>query len=316
VKEAPVQHAHEDGFEHEALLYAGEDEFTERTASFVRDGLAAEEPVMVMVGARKLGRLRDALGDDAAHVRLVDMEKAGCNPARIIPAWRAFADENAGRGTLRGVGEPIWAGRSPAELVECQTHESLLNVAFVDADGFRLLCPYDISALESAVIEEARRSHPIVSDGDVRWSSAAYRAQEAAAAGLDKPLPEVAGDANELAFGLEDLSSVRALARAEASAAGMDRSRVEDFALAVSEVGANSVRHGGGKGVLRVWRAAGLLMCEVRDAGRIRDALVGRVAPTPDPDGDNGLWLANHLCDLVQVRSFTGGSAVRLHMRA
>jgi hypothetical protein len=27
-----------------------------------------------------------------------------------------------------------------------------------------------------------------------------------------------------------------------------------------------------------------------------------------------GLWLANQLCDLVQIRSFDGGSAVRLLM--
>jgi hypothetical protein len=31
--------------------------------------------------------------------------------------------------------------------------------------------------------------------------------------------------------------------------------------------------------------------------------------------GGYGLWLANQLCDLVQVRSFPTGSAVRLHMR-
>ncbi|MGI8873571.1 MAG: hypothetical protein ACR2KP_04455 [Egibacteraceae bacterium] len=33
---------------------------------------------------------------------------------------------------LRGAGEPIWPERRPAELVECQRHESLLNVAFAD----------------------------------------------------------------------------------------------------------------------------------------------------------------------------------------
>ena len=28
-----------------------------------------------------------------------------------------------------------------------------------------------------------------------------------------------------------------------------------------------------------------------------------------------GLWLANQLCDLVQIRSFADGSVVRLHLR-
>ena len=56
------------------------------------------------------------------------MAVLGHNPARIIPAWRDFADAHAG--PIRGIGEPIWPGRGADELVECQLHESLLNVAF------------------------------------------------------------------------------------------------------------------------------------------------------------------------------------------
>ncbi len=44
---------------------------------------------------------------------------------------------------MRGIGEPVWAGRSQAELDECYLHESLLNVAFADRPSFQLLCPYD-----------------------------------------------------------------------------------------------------------------------------------------------------------------------------
>ena len=316
MEEVLAADAHGHAFEHEALLYSGDDEFVERAGVFVREGVEAGEPVLVMVGARKLDRLREALGEDAAHVRFVDMEEAGRNPARIIPAWREFATESAapGRG-LRGVGEPIWAGRSAVELVECQTHESLLNAAFADGGDFRLLCPYDTSALDAAVIAEARRSHPLVSDGDVRWSSAAYRADEAASVGLDKPLAEPGREAREIGFAADTLPEVRELVRSEAASAGLDRSRAEDLALAVSEAAANSVSHGGGHGRLRVWLDPDTLVSEVRDAGRIDDPMVGRVEPTVTPEGGRGLWLANNLCDLVQVRSFAEGTTVRLHMR-
>ena len=37
----------------------------------------------------------------------------------------------------------------------------------------------------------------------------------------------------------------------------------------------------------------------------------GRMAPTP---AARGLWLANRLCDLVQVRSGEQGTVVRLHV--
>jgi anti-sigma regulatory factor (Ser/Thr protein kinase) len=317
VEASPAQHSHAHGFEHEALLYAGDEEFVERTSAFVREGLETEEPVLVMVGSAKIDRLRGRLGADADQVQFANMEETGRNPARIIPAWRQFATAKAAPGrALRGVGEPIWAGRSAAELVECQTHESLLNVAFADSEAFRLLCPYDTAALPAAVIDEARRSHPIVSDGDVQWSSGTYRAEDAAIAGLDKPLSEPPADARELGFDLQMLPSLRRLVTSEAAAAGLTPSRANALALVVSEAAANSVRHGGGSGRLRVWREPDELVCEVRDAGRIHDPLVGRVAPTPRPDGGQGLWLANQLCDLVQIRSFADGVAVRLHMSA
>ena len=55
------------------------------------------------------------------------------------------------------------------------------------------------------------------------------------------------------------------------------------------------------------------------DAERVRfidieDPLAGRER-APDADGGGrGLWIVNHLCDLVQLRSSRAGSVVRLHM--
>jgi hypothetical protein len=43
--------------------------------------------------------------------------------------------------------------------------------------------------------------------------------------------------------------------------------------------------------------------------------MVGRARPTPHQAGGYGVWLANQLCDLVQVRTFAAGSAVRLRKR-
>ena len=104
-----------------------------------------------------------------------DMADVGTNPARIIPAWREFVDAHAGQGRrLRGIGEPIWAERSPDELVECQRHEALLNLAFAGAEDFWLLCPYDVDALGADVIDKAHRSHPAVVAGDETRRSDTY----------------------------------------------------------------------------------------------------------------------------------------------
>ena len=124
------------------MLYDSPETFVDGAAPFIRDAVAAGEPIMVAIGAEKIDLLRSRLGEDADRVVFADMAELGANPARIIPAWQEFVDANAGR-PMRGIGEPIWADRSPTELVECQCHEALLNVAFADASDFHLICPYD-----------------------------------------------------------------------------------------------------------------------------------------------------------------------------
>ena len=56
-----------DRFRHEALLYAGDEEFVEECAAFVADGVAEDEAVMVVVAAPKIDRLRTRLGSYGRH---------------------------------------------------------------------------------------------------------------------------------------------------------------------------------------------------------------------------------------------------------
>jgi anti-sigma regulatory factor (Ser/Thr protein kinase) len=305
-----------DGFVHDALFYAGEDDFVERCAPFVREGVEGGEPVLVVVGARKLERLREALNGHGDAVLFADMAEVGANPARIIPAWQDFVDSRGAEGRrVRGIGEPVWAGRGAAALAECQRHESLLNLAFAGSGPWRLLCPYDAGSLGDEVLEEARRSHPAVLEGGRRHDSPSYRGLDAIAAPFDDPLPPAPADAEELPFELASVGGVRTLVRQRAAAAGLDPPRRENAALAAHEMATNSIRHGGGSGVLRVWTDGGMLVCELRDGGRIVDPLVGRRRPSSLSEGGRGHWMANQLCDLVQVRTFASGTVVRLHVR-
>jgi anti-sigma regulatory factor (Ser/Thr protein kinase) len=89
--------------------------------------------------------------------------------------------------------------------------------------------------------------------------------------------------------------------------------RTADLILAVTEVATNSVRYGGGHGVLRIWRDDNDLICEVRDHGHLEYPLVGRRRPAVDTVEGRGIWLVHQLCDLVQIRSYSSGTAVRMH---
>jgi anti-sigma regulatory factor (Ser/Thr protein kinase) len=301
-----------EAFRHEALLYSRADGFIEGTLPFVRDGAHAGDATLVVVDAAKIERLRDALGADADAVQFADMSEVGSNPARIIPAWRAFVDSHPAR-RLRGIGEPIWAQRSAAELVECQRHEALLNLAFADTEDFTLLCPYDVDALSPAVVEKAHHSHPVLVSGGAERASANY--VETVAAPFAEPLPEPPDTAYAVAFDTDTLVAVRELVAARAIAAGLSELRTGDLVLAVNEVATNSVIHGGGQGVLRIWCEPDAVICEVSDGGAIVEPMAGREPPPDGHLGGQGLWLCNQLCDLVQIRSFAGGAVVRLHMR-
>lgn len=301
------------GFRHEALLHAGTEGFLEGAVPFVREGLERGERVMIAVTQSKAELLRDALGArDAATVRFAEIEILGANPGRIIPAWGDFLDDR--RGPARGIGEPVWPGRTPAELTECHRQEELLNLAFADTPEFRLLCPYDIDGLRSDVVEEARRTHPlVVEDGVARVSDC--RALDAIAAPFDEPLPDPPAWAEEIAFDVDTLARLRRMVERRAAMAGIAPPRSEDLVLAVNEITTNSVRHGGGRGTLAAWFEDDALVFEVRDAGRIEQPLAGRRRPAPGQLGGYGLWLAHQICDLVQVRTFCAGNVVRLHMR-
>jgi anti-sigma regulatory factor (Ser/Thr protein kinase) len=304
-------------FRHEALLYAGEDELVARLEPFVREGLAAGEAVIVAVSDRKIRRLREMLGPAAAGVTFADMDDVGANPGRIIHAWHEFAEPHlrADR-PVRGVGEPISVGRSADELVECQRHEELLNVAFGPGPGWTLVCPYDTAALAPAVIAECRCSHPRVREHGVSDASSEYRGLEAISEPFVQPLPEPDETPHELAFDLSRLADLRRTVADAARRANLDEDRGQDLVVAVHEVAANSVRHGGGAGVLRMWNGGSGVTCEIRDAGFIAEPLVGRLRPPDAANGGHGMWLANQLCDLVQVRSSRAGTVVRLVVRA
>jgi anti-sigma regulatory factor (Ser/Thr protein kinase) len=303
-------------FRHEALLYSGHDGFLAGTVPFIRAGLEADEPVLAMVSPTKIDLLRDALNGAADDVHFADMHEVGSNPARIIPAWRQFVDDHGSEGrSLRGIGEPIWSERSPAELVECQRHESLLNLAFGEGCPMRLLCPYDTDALDAAVITEAHRSHPVIVEDGAERDSDCYHGIDVVSAPFAHPLSAPPRDAARVDFTGETLDAVRHFVAAHAGRIGLDAPHRSDLVLAVNEVATNSVLHGGGDGTLLVWSEGEALICELRDTGVFDHPLAGRERPRPDRVGGHGLWLANQLCDLVQVRSFSTGTVVRLHLR-
>lgn len=119
---------------------------------------------------------------------------------------------------------------------------------------------------------------------------------------------------HRLEFGLDDLHDVRSLVAVTGSAGGLPPRRVSDLVAATSELAANSILHGGGRGLATVWDEAGAVLVEVADAGTIHDPAVGQVRPDPAARHGRGLYIANQLCDEVEIDSSRTGTRIRLRM--
>lgn len=305
-----------EGFVHPALWYRDRDEYLAGTVPFVRDGLAAGEPVAVAVPTENLALLRDALADVAADVLWRDMTVAGRNPGRIIPTvLLAFAGAHRGR-RVRIIGEPIWAGRTGMEYPACAQHEALINAAFAGREA-TILCPYDVSRLDPAWVRDAHRTHPVIWDGTGRFDSLQYDDPVAVAADVNRPLPDPPPRAGTIGVDLHTLADVRRFVADQAARAGLAPLQVSDAVLALNELASNSIEHGGGTGTLSVWMEADHVVCQLRDAGQVTDPLAGRLPVPPEgPTGGRGLLLVNQLCDLVRIHSTASGTTVRVHLRA
>jgi anti-sigma regulatory factor (Ser/Thr protein kinase) len=300
------------GFEHEVLFYRDDEGFLAGLLPFVRVGLELDEAVVVAEPRPRIELLRGALGKDAAAVTFLDMVEIGANPARIIGVWASALETHTAAGRrLRGVGEPAFHGRRELEFVECQLHEQLLNHAFDGGPAWRLLCPYDEVHLPRAVVRAALHTHPLRSTLSDRLPSDAY-APNAHVEGFAAPLPKPTDAVLRGTFAPADVPATRRTVAQYARRVGLTDEQVEILELAASELATNSIRHGGGAGTLAMWLEPGAMIVEFSDAGHLADPLTGRLVPPVDSTGGRGLYLVHQLCDLVQVRSSTQGTTVRV----
>jgi two-component sensor histidine kinase len=147
-------------------------------------------------------------------------------------------------------------------------------------------------------------------------------------------------------FGASALSGLRAAVMDCATAAGLSIDRAMDVMLALHELAANAIRHGSGRGRLRIELTARALRCRVSDAGLAdvdaepdesgqggRGGAAGQSRPdtvaldatatgatarggtfrTPEAwpvQHGHGLWLVRHTADLVQVTTGPAGTVI------
>lgn len=293
-------------YRHEAVPYQGQDEFLSCCAAMADGAAARQERLMFMVSGSKLDALRESLAGQLTDVTYLDVDESVRNPARLLTLVDGFRSGADGRRCV-SVHEPVLAGTSAA-LAEARLGESMLNNSALGSWNLAMLCMYDTARLDAAALAEMHRTHPSVRGEE---SNPSYQ-PELAGTRFAEALPSAPSDACGHEVRSRHLAAVREFVRRNAGDLAPDRR--EDLVLAANEVITNSIQHAGGECLVAMWDEAGSVVCEVRDAGHITDPMVGRLSPNVEATAGRGLWLANHLCDLVQIRSSQAGTTVRLRI--
>jgi anti-sigma regulatory factor (Ser/Thr protein kinase) len=304
------------GLVHQALLYGSEREFLEGALPFVEEGIERSEPVLAAVQASNVEALRRELGPDADGVALRSVEEWYENSARTRAKFAGWvsARQSEGAHRVRLIGEPPWPLASEAGVRDWARHEAVINVALAGAP-LTFICPYDARALPAAIIDHAECTHPEILHGADLARSNRYAEAEEFCDRLNEEIgPGSDAPAAVLWFEGGDLASVRRLVEQEAALVGLSNERAGDLVVAVSEVAANAVAHGGDAAAIRMYREPGELICRISDAGSgLADPLAGQLPPDLDLPGGWGLWMARLMADALEIASNGSGTVVSIH---
>ncbi|WP_158228269.1 ATP-binding protein [Pseudonocardia sp. MH-G8] len=192
--------------------------------------------------------------------------------------------------------------------------DAALNVALADLP-VRLTCSYPELAVHQEILDGARRNHPLLLvDGQLQRNPA-HRHPREVLTERPAPAPPLLGPPDvQVPFSAWRLHEVRAAVERALAGSDCPQERIEDVVLAVNEVATNAVEHGTPDAQLSLWTGGRGLLCEIDDAGVLRDPLPGLQAPHPSDPRGRGVWIARQLCDSLHV--WTDGRGTHVRMRA
>jgi len=150
--------------EHQALLYASGGEFLAAALPFIDDGVADQEPVLVVTSTRNIRLLRAATDTTAVVFRRASTWYR--SPPAALAGYQRFVNSqlDSGHHWVRIIGEPIWSERAPGEVRAWTRYEALLTVAFADMAA-TIVCPYDLREVPPNICAQTALTHPFTRTG-------------------------------------------------------------------------------------------------------------------------------------------------------
>jgi anti-sigma regulatory factor (Ser/Thr protein kinase) len=303
----PSAAAGQRGFRHELLLHRSPQELVEFVVPMVREGVAAQEPTLLLVRPETVEAVLDQVGPSpylTVQPALAQPGRPGVHVRAARPMLASFA---------RVVHqEPVIP---PSQWPEWRRLEAVLNLALSDHDTWAV-CAYDRRTLTDEMVADLHATHPLVAEDGRDQRSDRYRHPvDFLRQHRSSPLDPVERTAP--AVELTDPSP--AIARATVARFARHRlptAETENLVFATHEAVTNALMHGRPPTLLRLWAQPDRVTVTVTDTGPgPADPLVGLLPPGPlngpGPGPRLGLWLSHQLVDVAH-RHHAEGYTIRL----
>jgi CheY-like chemotaxis protein len=171
---ADRNHGH--GCRHEALVYSTPDELAVATLPFIREGLARDEQLLVVMRERGRAVVEQALGGDAARIELADAIAWYQSPEHAFEQYTRYVDDGLARGAprVRVVAEVIWPeGLPAADVAGWKRYEAGISAGMA-AVPVSFICTYDTEELPAGIVADAERTHPVLRTAEGARPSSRY----------------------------------------------------------------------------------------------------------------------------------------------
>jgi len=296
--------------DHHALLYREPDEASALLARWVRDGIREGARVAVVVSEPIQRAVVDQLGARAAQATFVPRERWYTAPAEALDMFARFVRRQGSRPAWTA-GEPIWQSHLPFAVRGWARYETVLNHHFA-AEDVRSLCVFDEKALGTELQGHVRATHPAISgehppNGEYMEPARCCDALSAASESPPGPPAFQISPARGLRHFRHELA-------AYLDVFGLDAKKSEATVLAVHELVANALEHGGGEAEVRGWRMPDAVVIEVEDDGPGGiDRYAGDAAPSSIGLRGRGVFLARRLSDFLEFPPVERGTVARLY---
>jgi anti-sigma regulatory factor (Ser/Thr protein kinase) len=296
------------GFRHELLLHRSTDELLEFVVPMAREGVAAQEPTLLLVRPDTAEAVLDQVGPSP----YLTVQPALAQPGRPALHVRAAGPMLAGYARVIHQ-EPVIP---PSQWPEWRRLEAVLNLALSHHDTWTV-CAYDRRTLTDEMVADLHATHPLIAEGGSDQRSDRYQ----------HPVDFLKHQRNNPADPVERTTPAVELvdpspATARATVAGFARherlptAEIDNLVFATNEAVTNALMHGRPPTLLRLWAQPGRVTVTVTDTGPgPSDPLVGLLLPGPCPGPGSGprlgLWLSHQLVDVAH-RHHRDGYTIRL----